>query len=144
MNESFKRILIVEDDPAVSELLKEVLEQRHYHCLVLPYTEEILKVVHDFRPEIILLDYLLPVMNGEELCAYVKQNKLSRNIPVIIYSALSESCLPVDEFMCDVFISKPFDLYGLLNLIDRLVSRYRRDTRNNPQGKTGVLSIKNP
>lgn len=136
MKESFKRILIVEDDPALSELLKDVLEQHHYHCLFLAYTDEILKVVHDFLPEVILLDYLLPVMNGEELCACVKQNKSTCNIPVIIYSAFPQTLLPVKDFMCDVFIAKPFDLNNLLNQLEKQVLRYRRKNR---YGKTRVF-----
>lgn len=136
MKEAFQKILIVEDDPALSELLKDVFEQCHYHCLFLPHTKEILKVVHDFQPELILLDYLLPLMNGEELCARVKQNKSTCNIPVIIYSAFPQTLLPVEDFLCDVFIAKPFDLNGLLNQMEKLVLRYRR---NNRYGKTGVF-----
>ena len=134
MKESLKKILIVEDDASLSELLKEVLEARQYRCLVLPYTKEILKVTQDFQPDVILLDYVLPIMNGEELCARVKQNESTCNIPVVIYSAFSETLLPVEDFMCDIFIAKPFDLYILLNQLKKLVLRYRRH-------KTGVFRL---
>jgi DNA-binding response OmpR family regulator len=132
MKESLKKILIIEDDAALSELLKEVLEARQYRCLVLPYTKEILRVTENFQLDVILLDYLLPIMNGEELCARVKQNESTRNIPVIIYSAFSERLLPVEDFMCDVFIAKPFDLYSLLNQLEKLVLCYKHH-------KTGVF-----
>lgn len=134
MKESLKKILIIEDDAALSELLQEVLEARQYHCLVLPYTKEILKVTRDFQPDVILLDYVLPIMNGEELCALVKRNESTCNIPVVIYSAFSKTLLPVEDFMCDVFIAKPFDLYVLINQLEKLALRYRRN-------KTGVFRL---
>jgi DNA-binding response OmpR family regulator len=136
MIKSPKRILIVEDDPALAELLVEVLSDQNFTCFSLPYAEEILPVVYDFKPDVVLLDYLLPIANGEELCARIKQNKLTCSIPVIIYSAFPDTLLPVNEFQCDRFLSKPFDLYYLLQLIEKLASGYR----NGPtKGKTGVF-----
>lgn len=125
MNSSPKRILIVENDIAIAELLEEVLYEQNYSCLNLPHAKEILPVVYDFQPDIVLLDYLLPLATGQELCAEIKQNKSTSSLPVIIYSAFPEALLPLEEFQCDNFIAKPFDLFYLLQRIEQLASAYR-------------------
>lgn len=141
MNLSLKRILIVENDNALAELLEEVLHERNYNCLILPYAEEILSIVQDFKPDVVLLDYLLPVVNGQELCDGIKHNKPTSRLPVIIYSAFPKTLLPLGEFLCDNFVSKPFDLFYLLHLIDKLASGYKYRLAKD---KLSVFHLKKP
>lgn len=113
------RILIIEDDASLCEVLAEIFNNEQYVFQFYEDTADIFELVDSFKPDIILLDYLLPSTNGGEICTQLKDNRDTRQIPVIIYSALSKKLLPIEEYHCDSFLEKPFDLSVLLNQIEK-------------------------
>jgi DNA-binding response OmpR family regulator len=117
------KILVIEDDPSLSEILVDFFRSTGYVVYSFIGTEDILKLVEQFNPDLILLDYLLPKVNGGELCSQVKRNEETRHIPVIIYSALPKVMLSLGNYACDAFLPKPFDLYDLVDQIEILLAR---------------------
>jgi DNA-binding response OmpR family regulator len=113
------KILVIEDDPSLSELLSDIFENEGYLFEVYEDTADIFGLVEEFKPDLVLLDYLLPSTNGGEICTQLKTNNETCQIPVIIYSAISKQMLPIQEFHCDSFVAKPFDLDVLLREIER-------------------------
>ncbi|RZK56986.1 MAG: response regulator, partial [Pedobacter sp.] len=81
------KILAIEPDPSLREILCDMLGSDGYHCKVVPDCEDIIKLVENFKPDIILIEYLLPSVNGGELCEQLKSDERFSGIPVILYSA---------------------------------------------------------
>jgi len=117
------KILVVEDDGNLVEILEEFFRQVGYNVKVLNVVNNIIEVVGDFQPDLVLLDYLLPVSNGGELCSQIKRNEITCMIPVIIFSAYPKVLLSLGDYGCDAFIAKPFDLDNLLFHIEKCLEK---------------------
>lgn len=117
------KILVIEDDPSLAEILIELFRFSGYVVHTSSGTEDILQLTEQFNPNLILLDYLLPKVNGGELCSQIKSNEKTKCIPVIIYSAFPKVMLPPGYYGCDAFLAKPFDLNDLIDQIEILLSR---------------------
>jgi len=116
------RILIIEDDTMISDLLKDFFDMNGYLCRTEPHATDIIRLINDYQPQLLLLDYLLPGTDGGELCRLVKSHPDSTQLPVLIYSAYTEKMLPLESFGCDAFLAKPFALDELQTLVKSLLS----------------------
>lgn len=123
------RILIVENDLALAKMLSELFSFYGYAYKIYHDAEEILPLVKSFNPDLVLLDYLLSLVNGGELCSQIKKNKETRHLPVIIYSAFPKVMMSLGDYGCDEFIAKPFDLDYLMKKIDKLLNRQLSDSQ---------------
>lgn len=83
------RILIIDDEPDIIELLEIFLE--NFKTISSSSPIEGLKLAKTEHPDLIILDVMMPQMNGYELCREIKQNCSTKNIPVLMYSALFDS-----------------------------------------------------
>ena len=104
-------ILIIDDDENAIKLLKVMLKSENYNLISALRGEEGLKIVADTLPDLILLDVLMPEMDGFEVCRRLKQEQKTRIIPVVMITALKEKeyCLKALEKGADDFLSKPVD-----------------------------------
>jgi len=116
-------ILIIDDDENAIKLLKVMLKSENYNLLSALRGEEGLKIVADTPPDLILLDMLMPEMDGFEVCRRLKQEQKTRIIPVVMITALKEKeyCLKALEEGADDFLSKPVDKTELLARIKSLL-----------------------
>ncbi|MDQ0637834.1 PleD family two-component response regulator [Pedobacter sp. W3I1] len=80
-----QRLMIIEDDLALSEVLDNLFTDLGYHCRMETDAPEI-NTIEGFRPDLVIIDYHLPKVNGGEICAALKNNKLLAKTPVIIIS----------------------------------------------------------
>jgi len=85
-----KNILIVDDNESNINLLKYMLANENYIISEALNGEEALKVVYDNCPDLILLDILMPGIDGFEVCRRLKQDEKTKMIPIVIITALSE------------------------------------------------------
>lgn len=110
-----KTILIVDDEPTNRLLLQSILEMQ-YHLLQATNGEEALQVVQDERPDLILLDVKMPVMDGFECCKRLKADHRTKEIPVIFITArdTSDDELQGLEIGAVDYVSKPFN-WQILN-----------------------------
>ena len=113
---SAKKILIIEDQPENIGVLFNLLEQYHYELLVATDGESGLEVATEKKPDIILLDVLMPGLNGFETCCLLKQRSGLQDIPVIFMTALSELENKVMGFEVGAvdYVTKPFQQQELL------------------------------
>ncbi|MEJ6980392.1 response regulator [Pedobacter sp. P351] len=113
-----KRILVVEDNAEQREMLREVLSYLDFLVIALPDGKELFSLVESFKPDLLLIDYILPGENGVELCHKLKQDPRTSGMPVILMSAY----LGVLEHFscCSDVLCKPFDLDVLLQKINIL------------------------
>jgi twitching motility two-component system response regulator PilH len=132
-----KRILIIDNDESVLEVLQEIFKNDGYETDCYGQVEDIFKLVDDFKPDLVLLDYILPGINGGELCAQLKKDQVTRHIPVVICSAYPQVMLSLGSYGCNAFISKPFELRDIVMQVDDCIKnpdkvfsgRYQRPAR---------------
>jgi putative two-component system response regulator len=105
-----KRILVVDDEPKNLKLIKSMLGPQEYDCLCEKNGEAALAAVEKFAPDIMLVDVMMPIMDGFELTQRMKANKATKDIPIILVTALSDrdSRLQGLEAGAEEFVSKPF------------------------------------
>jgi two-component system response regulator VicR len=115
------RILVVEDDQMQAEMLRDLFTYAGYEFLIQQSVDSIIPVVVDYKPDLVLLDYLLGPVNGGEHCSAIKKDEELKQIPVIMYSAYPKVMLSLGNYGCDLFIAKPFDIDELLGEIEKLV-----------------------
>ena len=109
-------ILIVDDESINIKLVKAYLLKEGYHFITASDGEEALAVVNDTIPDLILLDVMMPGIDGFEVCRRLKSKKRFQKIPIIMVTALTETEHKVKamEVGADDFISKPLDRIELL------------------------------
>jgi two-component system, OmpR family, phosphate regulon response regulator PhoB len=84
------RVLIVEDETALVELLKYNLEQSGFRVSVAHDGEEAIAAVQEDVPDLVLLDWMLPLMSGIEVCRQIRRQTASANLPIIMLTARGE------------------------------------------------------
>ncbi|MCB0282070.1 MAG: response regulator [Calditrichae bacterium] len=122
------RILIVEDKQDNVDLISYFLKPQNYEIFIAMDGEAGLEMVTKHNPDIILLDIMLPKMNGFEVCERIKKNPATRFIPVIMITALKDLKDKIHslEVGADDFITKPFENVELLTRVKSLlrIKRY--------------------
>lgn len=118
-------VLVVEDEPAQREVLIYNLEAEGFRVISAEDGNEALVLVEEDRPDLILLDWMLPGTSGIEICRQIKMRPSLRAIPIIMISARSEEVDKVRglETGADDYVAKP---YSILELIARAKSQLRR------------------
>ena len=123
-------ILIVDDDPAGRHTLESILDQQGYQLVMAENGIQGLEKAEECLPDVILLDVMMPGMDGFEVCQLIRKNPLVAEIPIIMLTALDDrkSLLDGLEAGADDYITKPYDRHELrarLIGITRL-NRYRK------------------
>ena len=118
-------ILIVEDEPAQSEVLAYNLKAEGYHVITADNGEDALILVDENMPDLILLDWMMPHVSGIEVCRRLKIRSETRSIPIIMLSARSEEIDRVRglEIGADDYVAKP---YSIIELMARVRAQLRR------------------
>lgn len=117
------RILVVDDILANRRLLQAKLEGRYFEVLLAENGVDALRMAQEEQPDIILLDVMMPGMDGYEVCQRLKDNPATAFIPVVMITALSqhEHRLKGLSAGADDFVTKPFDDFGLMSRISALL-----------------------
>ncbi|EDM35180.1 two-component response regulator [Pedobacter sp. BAL39] len=121
------RILVVEDDHELTTILKEIFNEVGYEVVTLNDARDIVPLVRQIQPWVVLMDYLLPTTNGGELCRQIKQDKTTQPVPVIICSGLASDELPLAEIGCNGYLPKPFDLDELVRQVEKAMRGHKAD-----------------
>lgn len=117
-----KKVLFIEDEQGQINVIKLRLEGSGFDFVSASDGEEGLKKIVEEKPDVILLDLIMPKMDGYEVCLRAKENPATRSIPILIITAsgakdLEEKCL---EAGAKGVIMKPYDSKELVNLIRSL------------------------
>jgi two-component system phosphate regulon response regulator PhoB len=115
-----RRILAVDDDNDILEVLRYILEDSGYEVVTLADGHYLFDKIKESQPDLILLDIMLGNLDGRELCRDVKTRIETHDIPVILISASHEVSKALNQIGApDDFIAKPFDIDDLLGSINR-------------------------
>ena len=118
-----RRVLVVDDEPSIAKILRKQLEVAGFEVAVAVDGAEGLVKVREFRPELIVLDVMLPKLSGHQVCATLKQDAELKVIPVLMLTAKAQR-KDQDEGLqsgADAFLTKPFQLEELLGQVRRLL-----------------------
>ena len=122
-----KKILVIDDEGDLLKLAKTRLEASGYKVLTLDSGDHAVEYAKNEKPDLILLDIVMPGKNGYDVCRDLKADKVTGGIPVIIFTAQysDEEYVKVNVkgAQADDFILKPFDARSLLTKIDLLLVR---------------------
>ena len=113
------RVVIVEDEPHIVLSLEILLQRAGYETVTATDGEESLVLIRRLRPDVVLLDIMLPTRNGYEVCQAIKSDPELRSIPVIMLSAKGQQVeiLKGLELGASVYIAKPFGNAEVLEAI---------------------------
>lgn len=127
-----KNILIVEDDEVLRQLVKHVLVKNGYKAVLAADGEEALKLVKERRPDAIILDAMMPGLDGYEVLQALKRDKATNDIPVLMLSArnLERDVITGFDFGASDYLSKPFKPEELVTRLKRLLGAARQWERD--------------
>jgi two-component system, OmpR family, phosphate regulon response regulator PhoB len=119
------RILVLDDEPDVTELLQYKLEQAGYRCMVLNDPLTFVAKVREFEPDLMILDIMMPELNGLQLCRIARADPVMKDIPIIFLTAKGEAEDRVTglETGAEDYVSKPFNSKELLLRIGNILNR---------------------
>lgn len=132
-----KKVLIIDDESSIREMIAVALEMAGYECLEASNSREGYEIIVDNRPDLILVDWMMPNGSGIELIRRLKKDTLTAEIPVIMLTAKSEESNKIQglEMGADDYITKPF---SPKELVARLKAVLRR---TNPQGIDEPINV---
>lgn len=120
-NQKNRKIVIVDDDESILEALSVALGVYSFIVKTVVISKDVLPVVTNFKPDLILLDYFLSGEDGTELAKILKNNKETENSKIIMFSAHPSAKDFIEEFKIDAFVAKPFDIDSLVKKINLLL-----------------------
>lgn len=138
-----QRILVVEDEAPIQELLQFNLERKAYRVKVVDSGEKALKSVGKFAPDLILLDIMLPGADGLEVCKRLKGDPKTASIPIIMLTALSEEADIVAglELGADDYVTKPFSPRVLLARVKAALRRLNGDAQETRSEQINIHNL---
>lgn len=124
--DSKKTILVVDDQPEMRTMLSLTLSRNDWQVIEADNGEEAVQLATSRLPQVILMDYNMPIMNGIDACKAIKSNADTQQIPVLIYTGMSALDIEEAAFQAGAkrFMTKPFLPNDLRNAID---SAFRDD-----------------
>ena len=127
-----KTLLVAEDDEAISEMVCEALKEAGFKTHRVRDGIEALNYVLESRPDGIILDLILPRLNGFEICGMVRKSRAVQWTPIIIMSGRTEhdDKMQAFELGADDYVSKPFRIEELIARVEAVL--FRNGDRNNP------------
>ncbi len=136
-------VLIVDDESDVVDLLRYKLHGAGYEILVATDGLSALALARDRRPDLIVLDLMLPEMNGEEVCRRLKAEEDTAAIPILMLTAKAQATERVAglEIGADDYITKPFSPRELVLRVDAVLRRVRGAVRRNDRVEIGDFCI---
>lgn len=129
-----KQLLLVEDDIFSAETLKYALEAKGYEVIMATNGRDALRIVRKQNPQLVILDIMMPKMDGYHFCRFVKFDTRFKHIPVIFVSSKIQEADKRLGFTCggNEYITKPYDINNLVNLVDRYFMSIKESTTQPP------------
>jgi CheY-like chemotaxis protein len=116
------KVLVVDDDPAILEICSDLLQTEGYEVVVATNGQQALEQAHEETPSVVLMDIMMPVMDGIEACRRLKADQHTADMPVVLMSARTNLTRQSGDLVqADALVAKPFDIDYLLNTIAEMV-----------------------
>ncbi|MDH7576370.1 MAG: response regulator [Bacillota bacterium] len=128
------KVLIIDDDPLVTQIIKDTLEAAGFDTIVLHDPTRALVVAQALRPDIILVDRVMPKMDGCELCRQFRSNLFTSHLPIIMLTSRSDVADRITglEAGADDYLCKPFEPLELVARFRAHLRRIQHERNTNP------------
>ncbi len=122
-----KRVMIVDDDPDALSLMEKILTDEGVDLIKVSNATEVGLKAAQLTPDLILLDFLMPEINGFDVCKALRDNELTRSIPIMAVTCLTKEQDIEKIFECgaDEYLAKPFKVDDLLEKVRELIGKGR-------------------
>lgn len=117
------KILVVDDDSGIGEMLKTLLEFYDYKVTVTERPEETEQLIAEHDIDLVMLDMLISGVNGTDVCARLRQNEETKDVPVLMMSALHDAGSKCRKAGANDFIAKPFEMDDLIEKINKVLEK---------------------
>ncbi len=123
MSEIKKKILVIDDEIELGMALKIRLTASGFEVKTITDGVEGIALIESFKPDIVLLDYIMPKADGLEICKRIKSQDKFKSIPVIMFTAAGDKDIEskINNAGAQGYINKPFDTQSLLNLLNKWI-----------------------
>ena len=119
----YKNILVVEDNHAILDVITLILQSEAYKVSGLSKSASMMQHIQQSKPDLIILDIMLPDADGRELLTQIRKDEFTANIPVLMISAkYTATNIQHGEYKPNGFLAKPFDIDDLLDKIEGILS----------------------
>ena len=138
-----KPVLIIEDEKDIADLVEYHLKQAGFPVLKVPDGPEGLELAKRQRPDLVILDLMLPTMDGKDVCRALKSNPLTRSIPVLMVTAKAEEVDRIVGFElgADDYVTKPFSPRELVLRVKAILQRLDLEKEGQKTIQAGDLFI---
>jgi two-component system phosphate regulon response regulator PhoB/two-component system alkaline phosphatase synthesis response regulator PhoP len=138
-----QRILVVDDEKGIQEIVSQALKRRGYDTLNAADGDTALDMAFTAKPDLIILDLMLPRMDGWEVCRRLKSNKETASIPIIMLTARREETDVVEglDLGADDYIKKPFSLAELTARVGAILRRVQIADESRQRVEEGDLIL---
>jgi DNA-binding response OmpR family regulator len=116
-------ILIVDDDPAIRDVVSDILEMSDYCVKTASNGAEALDTIRVDRPAAVLLDLMMPIMDGWEFLREYKGQAAVAPVPVVIMSAAQDASQVAGQLGAQAFLAKPFEIETILAIVGRVATQ---------------------
>ncbi|MES2822222.1 MAG: phosphate regulon transcriptional regulator PhoB [Pseudomonadota bacterium] len=129
-----RKILIVDDESAIRDMLRVALEMAEYDCLEASNAQDAHAIIIDEKPDLILLDWMMPNTSGIELARRLKRDEVTANIPIVMLTAKGEEDNKIQglEIGADDYITKPFSPRELIARLKAVLRRSNTSAIGSP------------
>lgn len=119
------RILLVDDEPDIIETSAFMLSMRNYNVITASCGTEAIEKAKSEKPDLILLDIMMPDINGYDVCVKLRTDAATKDIPIIMLSAKGEgdAVMKCYKLGAEDYVVKPFNLPVLIEKMDKLLNR---------------------
>ncbi len=134
-----RRILLVDEARTSRQLLGQLLRLRGYAVIEAGEGRQVLQLASELRPDLVILEAMLPYTSGFEVCASLKRQTRTRSIPILMTCSVTRKLGRPDDYWktrvdADDFLSKPFDLTELFARVEALIGRSEAERNARLQG----------
>ncbi len=126
--EESKKILVVDDDSGIGEMLKTLLEFYGYEVTVTENPDKTEKLILENKIDLVMLDMLISGVNGTDVCARLRKDERTADIPVLMMSALHDAGTKCKNAGADDFIAKPFEMSDLTSKITEVLDNRQKSS----------------
>lgn len=119
---STKKILICDDDLGILEMLELLLEETGYQIIAEPNSLNVRSILERESPNLVVLDLWMPVLSGDQVLKMIRENAVTKDVPVIVISASTDGKEIANKAGATAFLAKPFDVDELINMVEKYVA----------------------
>lgn len=116
-------VLVVDDEFGVAEVLQSILEDEGYRVATAINGKQALTRLDELTPDLIMLDYMMPIMDGSQALAAIRKNPAFARTPVIMMSSLEEAAVRETATGYNSFLRKPFRAMAVVKLVAQLLEQ---------------------